>query len=844
MKQVKDSYQWVRARAQRALQVHFVRFALVGAGGFALSTVLLKILHGDIGMGIFLATLLTCEFGLLWNFVFHENWTYNSVDHHHKSVRRKLLEFHMSSWSGVVILTLLETAAVKIFHFEYLISFVVAGIITMFWNFFWTKYYIFKGSTPDVLAHPEDTVRGEKAFAVQDLVGMPRTPHQLLMRFMLIGTAGCLISFASLSFLAVFLDIRFVISASLSLLVGVCGAALLAVVLVFPKGCTQFIKRNSYTLLAVACCLLFIALGTAATLGGRHISKITGNAITYDELAFLPNGYFHQEKGVYYTNPEHPPLVKDIAALPFHILGAKLPTETFPKDVLFQDYAQYYLGKVFLFESGNDAEQLLFYGRLSVLLANAALLFLLFWSLAMVWSRRAGFIAVFLITMSQFSLAHAAIVTVDFMATAFTLLTLVWFSAWLKSLKDRTSGRLPFLLSALCLSGSLVSKFSTILLVPMLSVLTLAYILVVRKQLEKHWLKILLRYVGLVAVALVFVVIFYSFHVRNMPGQDIVTQLHKSYDTTRLPEFGLRILETIATQLGILGRALAEFAHGLLMINNRIYNGAGGVYFNGTYYGAEGAGLQYFPLLYLTKLQLGYHLLSIAALAGVVWLGWKTRFRGTIQAVARHPLAIALAIYAVLFAGIATLSTLQIGLRHILPAIAALMVLTALGIDHLIAHLQKRPQNRRWLAAGTAFVATWMVGSMVLSFPNYLSYYNILAGGTDNGYKLAVDSNYDWGQDIKRLAKWQQDNHVDKLYTDIFTNPFLPIQYYLGPSSQTFAIHADPLPPPGSYIAVSVHQYQQSVHKDLPPQQQYRQLDKDFVARIGKTIFVYKIPAN
>ena len=48
---------------------------------------------------------------------------------------------------------------------------------------------------------------------------------------------------------------------------------------------------------------------------------------------------------------------------------------------------------------------------------------------------------------------------------------------------------------------------------------------------------------------------------------------------------------------------------------------------------------------------------------------------------------------------------------------------------------------------------TIMLISTIISFPHYLSYYNILAGGTDNGYKIATDSNYDWGQDIKRLGK-------------------------------------------------------------------------------------------
>lgn len=67
----------------------------------------------------------------------------------------------MSSWSGVVLITLLESLAVKVFHWDYMLALVFAAGITMFWNFFWTKYYIFRGKTPAVLMHPEETIAEE-----------------------------------------------------------------------------------------------------------------------------------------------------------------------------------------------------------------------------------------------------------------------------------------------------------------------------------------------------------------------------------------------------------------------------------------------------------------------------------------------------------------------------------------------------------------------------------------------------------------------------------------------------------------------------------------------------------
>jgi hypothetical protein len=42
--------------------------------------------------------------------------------------------------------------------------------------------------------------------------------------------------------------------------------------------------------------------------------------------------------------------------------------------------------------------------------------------------------------------------------------------------------------------------------------------------------------------------------------------------------------------------------------------------------------------------------------------------------------------------------------------------------------------------------------------PYYLSYFSEISGGPDNGYKLLVDSNLDWGQDVKTLSKYLKEN--------------------------------------------------------------------------------------
>lgn len=143
------------------LKIDFVRFGIVGSVGFVVTAIFLRLLRKAFGLDVLPATFIASEFGLLSNFFFHQNWTYKHVDHSHKSTWKKFVHFQTSSWSGVVIFTAIETVGVKVFKLNDLVALVIAAGITMFWNFFWTKYFIFKGKTPAPLMHPEDLAKDD-----------------------------------------------------------------------------------------------------------------------------------------------------------------------------------------------------------------------------------------------------------------------------------------------------------------------------------------------------------------------------------------------------------------------------------------------------------------------------------------------------------------------------------------------------------------------------------------------------------------------------------------------------------------------------------------------------------
>jgi hypothetical protein len=101
-----------------------------------------------------------------------------------------------------------------------------------------------------------------------------------------------------------------------------------------------------------------------------------------------------------------------------------------------------------------------------------------------------------------------------------------------------------------------------------------------------------------------------------------------------------------------------------------------------------------------------------------------------------------MAIPAVLILAAASLSKLQIGLRYILP----IYPLSCIFISRL-ATFKAGIVNR----LATLLFGSWLVIVTLLTWPNYLSYFNEFIGGPKNGWKYLRDSNIDWARIYQRF---------------------------------------------------------------------------------------------
>ena len=97
-------------------------------------------------------------------------------------------------------------------------------------------------------------------------------------------------------------------------------------------------------------------------------------------------------------------------------------------------------------------------------------------------------------------------------------------------------------------------------------------------------------------------------------------------------------------------------------------------------------------------------------------------------------------------------SKLNIGHRHILPTYPVLFIL----VGGLVA---PGVLKGMWRTALPGLLVLGQLGANLWAAPHYLAFFNVLAGGPANGYRLLVDSSLDWGQDLPGLARWLRANN-------------------------------------------------------------------------------------
>lgn len=401
------------------------------------------------------------------------------------------------------------------------------------------------------------------------------------------------------------------------------------------------------------------------------------------------------------------------------------------------------------------------------------------------WGRRAlgragAVIALLLFTFLPGILAHAGLATTDMALTAFTGAA---FLTGLRWLENPTPGRA--LLFGAATAGGVLSKFSFLAFFPAAVALALAAWALLRRPSAGQCL-------------------------RDMRA--------------RIPTFAMAVAFAM---LLIWAGYRFSFAHGVPA--PELFQGIRDV----AHHNAEGhpsyllgrrsmTGFWYFfPVALAVKTPLAF----LALLAFGIVLAIRTR------AVALAiPLAFSAAILAV---GMA--SHIDIGTRHVLPIYFGFSVLAAAAVIEIL----KRPVSDPVLRFALPALALWFTASSLLAHPDYLPYFNELAGSRPEN--ILADSDLDWGQDVKRLAQRLREVHAEWV---VFT-PFVVADLQGEHGFPEVVPSNVPAPSPG-WNAVSITVWKRSrmrlydTHPEVTPWPDIYPIQQ----RVGKGILLYYFPTE
>ena len=522
-------------------------------------------------------------------------------------------------------------------------------------------------------------------------------------------------------------------------------------------------RRRLHLLVWPAAVLLLLLHGALA------VSSLAVKSVTNDELSHLPAGLAAVATGEVRLNPQHPPLVKLLAGLSASTADPHLPLD----GSAYARADQWTFGRAVLFESGNDHRALLFRGRLPVVFVS-----LLGGLGVFLWSRErfgdgAGLLSLALFAFSPTVLAHGRLVTMDATVAAGTVWTLYLWWRLTRPADPAAAGAGGVrtgraLACGVALGLTLGAKFSGLLLLPAMALVQLAgggspederaedgdrSRAPLPKDLSRE-----------MVVTRHFITSDYPFAFTNGVQASLV---EVDIDTGFVPlplRVWRRLRRAVPPWLWVLPVAIVvvellylppEDPLRYLRDLGTIYSANdpdAPTYLHGRF--RQGGFPHYFAVALAVKTSLAGLAATAGGLlaAGVAAGRREDRWRDDLY----------LWLPAVLWFAVHSAFALDLGVRYLAPLYPLLFVLAGGIVPALLRATEAAGRSRLTALALPWALALSQASAALAVHPDYLPFFNRVAGGKEGGIHWLGDSNLDWGQDLARLAPWLEAHGIER----------------------------------------------------------------------------------
>lgn len=478
-------------------------------------------------------------------------------------------------------------------------------------------------------------------------------------------------------------------------------------------------ERTGTSSLFVSQIRLWLAVGGILLYFALAVGSLVGDSPTMDEQNHIARGLAFIRTGDPRLSLEHPPLINSLSALPLlTMIELRLPTDhpSWERREGWYEFAD-----LFMWQYNHDVSQIVFLSRMPVVFLAIALGLVGYRFARSLWGISAALPGLYLFLFEPNLMAHGRYATTDMGGILFTVLAT--FSLWRLWQNSESWNWKRWLFSGILMGLAFGSKTSALGFLLIWFVLALLPLYPATSgQFGRGAMQRVTQLVTAGAISLIVVWLIFGFEWGNF-------------------KFYAPSLEPLNRSSGPMPTFWAGIEQILLLGGGRATSFLFGRF-------SEDGWAGYFPAAFAVKTPLV--LISLLVTAAYLLLRKKiTRLR-----------VFFLLVPALGFYLIAAQSALNIGYRHVLPALPYfLLLISGLAAPELSVSGKRVLTPRGGLAAGVGLlvaIAVWL-------YPNYLSYFNPAAGGPANGYRVLTDSNIDWGQDLLRLKSWMDDKDIQSV---------------------------------------------------------------------------------
>ncbi len=519
-------------------------------------------------------------------------------------------------------------------------------------------------------------------------------------------------------------------------------------------------------------CLLFLLL---CLIPLQAVTSIRLKSASVEEGVHLYAGTYRLLTGRQNAPPGYPWLIRAYAALPLWFSNVKLPEKEPPPD----DIYPFESGSRFLYQF-NDADSILFKGRLMIVGLSILLGLYVFRFAKDLSGWTSGYLALVFYAFCPNILAHSRLVTLDLALTAFVFIAVYHYYRALSDqrLTDMTGAAFFTFLT-------MNAKYTGLLLFPIFILMNLLFRYPSGKSKDAP---IRAGFQGSsfrITPARLFLLVFasavtltnaiYLFNGSLSSIRDYHKALRIRPDAVESAIF--RDLAEIPVISRLPACLPADYLRGLDLTFHEDRESQHPNWYLGKLYPKGGNLPSYYLTAFALKTPLPF--LIILTLSGLSAFypvlarktadrhGKKLKGKKSIaspknrsaalpDSAFRYQSGILLIPVAVFFLFFSLICQSQLGLRLILPIYPFLFVAAAVMT-------RRMSSQRKWTAFAVAALTGWFILSSLLIHPDYLSYFNELAGGPDQGIDYFADSNIDWGQDIKGLKAYMDRKGIPEI---------------------------------------------------------------------------------